>query len=407
MVALTALPMSALTVERRTLLERERAAREEVDGALRAKDEFLAILSHELRNPLAAISTAAAVLDGAKPPPGEVPGLVASIRRQSQHLARLIDDLLDLGRMTANKLKLRTEPVDLARIVRGAIDAIAAARGLGPKRIELALEPVWIDADPVRITQIVENLVGNALKHTLTSKSIRVAVAARADVAELRVEDDGQGIRPDLLPVVFEPFRQGQQGLDRSTGGLGLGLTLVSRLVELHGGAVEAQSPGVDRGSVFIVRLPRRGEPLGAAARSSRTAPGIAQARLVLIVEDNADARHTLRTLLETLGHEVHEAADGEAAIVAALALEPDVALIDIGLPQLDGYEVARRVRAAGGRMRLVALTGYGQDADVRRAREAGFDVHLLKPAGVDQLRAAIESAPTTGAPRGERASRA
>jgi signal transduction histidine kinase/ActR/RegA family two-component response regulator len=408
MIALTTLPMAALTVERRALLERERAARAEADGALRTKDEFLAILSHELRNPLAAISTAAAVLDTGAPPQADVTRLVASIRRQSQHLARLIDDLLDLGRMTANKLSLRVEPVDLERAVRSAVDALAAARGLAAGRIELELQPAWVNADPVRITQIVENLVGNALKHTPVGKRIRVAVHALDEVAELRVMDEGLGIRPELLPSLFEPFMQGQQGLARSTGGLGLGLTLVRRLAELQGGTVTAWSGGLDRGSEFVVRLPRRAAPIGAAQRASEQSPAPARARRLLIVEDNADARATLRTLLEALGHEVHEAADGEAGVAAALTLQPDVALVDIGLPILDGYEVGRRVRAAGGAMRLIALTGYGRDDDIQRAREAGFDLHLLKPAGVEQLRAAIESEPTIDeavAGKGSRAS--
>jgi signal transduction histidine kinase/ActR/RegA family two-component response regulator len=393
LITLTALPMAALTVDRRALLERERAARAEADVALRTKDEFLAILSHELRNPLAAISTAAAALDTGKPAPGDVARLVASIRRQSQHLARLIDDLLDIGRMTANKLRLRTEPVDLERSVRSAIEAMVAARGLTAGRIELALQPVWIDADPVRITQIVENLVGNALKHTPVGRGIRVVVRPVDDAAELRVIDEGLGIRPELLPSVFEPFMQGQQGLARSTGGLGLGLTLVRRLTELHGGTIEAHSSGTDRGSAFVVRLPRRAMPTGAVALADRQPAPPARARRLLIIEDNADARETLRTLLEALGHEVHEAADGEAGIAAALKLRPDVAFVDIGLPLVDGYEVARRVRAGGGTMRLVALTGYGRDDDIARARAAGFDLHLLKPVGVEQLQAAIEGA--------------
>jgi signal transduction histidine kinase len=391
LIALTALPMAALTVERRVLLERERAAHAEADGALRTKDEFLAILSHELRNPLAAISTAAAVLDTGQPARDDVARLVASIRRQSQHLARLIDDLLDIGRITANRLSLRTEPVDLGCAVRSAVEALADARGLSAGRIALELEAVWIDADPVRVTQIVENLVGNALKHTPTGKAIRVAVRAVDAVAELRVVDEGLGIPPELLPSVFEPFTQGEQGLDRSRGGLGLGLTLVRRLTELHGGTIEVHSRGIDRGSEFVVRFPARAAPIGAVSRAIEPPKPTARARRLLIIEDNADARETLRTLLEAMGHEVHEAADGEAGVAAALALQPDVALIDIGLPLLDGYEVGRRLRAAGSGIRLVALTGYGRDDDIQCALEAGFDLHLLKPAGIEQLRAAID----------------
>jgi signal transduction histidine kinase len=391
LISMTALPMAALTVERRAALARERAARAEANAALRAKDEFLAILSHELRNPLAAISMAAAALDTGAPPRESSARLAASIRRQAQHLARLIDDLLDIGRMTANKLILRKEPVELGDAVRRGVEAIATTRGLAPGRIELTLESVWIDADPVRVTQIMENLLGNALKHTPPGKGIRVIVTDIGAVAELRVEDDGFGIRPELLPNVFEPFTQGEQGLDRSAGGLGLGLTLVRRLVELHGGTILAQSGGVDRGSVFTLRFPSRAAPLGTVAAARHDAPPERPRRL-LVVEDNVDARQTLRTLLETLGHEVHEAADGEAGVAAALERRPDLVFVDIGLPRLDGYEVARRLRQAKLGARLVALTGYGRDDDLKRAREAGFDEHLLKPATLEQLRAAIDA---------------
>jgi signal transduction histidine kinase len=261
LIAMTALPMAALTVERRAALKRERAARAEADAALRAKDEFVAILSHELRNPLAAISMAAAVLDAGVQSRENSERLVTSIRRQARHLARLIDDLLDIGRMTANKLILRTEPLELSAAVRRCVDALATTRGLAPGRIEVDLEAVWIEADPVRVTQIMENLLGNALKHTPAGKRIRVIVRDIGAVAELRVEDEGFGIRPELLPNVFDPFTQGQQGLDRSAGGLGLGLTLVRRLTELHGGTIEARSGGADRGSAFTLRPSCSGPP--------------------------------------------------------------------------------------------------------------------------------------------------
>ncbi len=392
LLSMTALPMAALTVERRAALKRERAARAEADAASRAKDEFLAILSHELRNPLAAISTASAVLEAGPRSRESGERLVASIRRQSQHLGRLIDDLLDIGRLTANKLILRKEPLELGGAVRRCVDTLATTRGLAAGRIELELQAVWIDADPVRITQVLENLLGNALKHTPQDKRIRVIVRDIGAVAELRVEDEGFGIRPELLPNVFDPFTQGQQGLDRSAGGLGLGLTLVRRLTELHAGTIEAQSGGIDRGSTFTLRFPSRSPPLGAVSAASERARSDRPRRL-LVVEDNVDARQTLRTLLETLGHEVHEAADGEAGVAAALERRPDLVFVDIGLPRLDGYEVARRLRAAKLAARLVALTGYGRDDDVQRAREAGFDEHLLKPATLEQLRAAIEAA--------------
>ena len=390
-ISMTALPMAALTVERRAALQRERAARAEADAASRAKDEFLAILSHELRNPLAAISMAAAVLDTGGQSRESSARLIASIRRQAQHLGRLIDDLLDMSRVTVNKLILRKEPLELGGAVRRCVEGIASTRGLSTSRIEVELETVWIDADPVRVTQIMENLLGNALKHTAVGKRIRVTVRDIGAVAELRVEDEGFGIRPELLPNVFEPFTQGQQGLDRSAGGLGLGLTLVRRLTELHNGTIEAHSGGVDKGSAFTLRFPSRAAPAGADAATSEPVRADRPRRL-LVVEDNVDARQTLRILLETLGHEVHEAADGEAGVAAALERRPDLAFVDIGLPRLDGYEVARRLRAAKLGVRLVALTGYGRDDDLQRCREAGFDEHLLKPATLEQLRAAIEA---------------
>jgi signal transduction histidine kinase len=395
LIAMTALPMSALTIERRALLERERAARADADAASRAKDEFVAILSHELRNPLAAISTAAAALDSGADSREHHAPLVASIRRQSQHLARLIDDLLDIGRMTANKLILRREPLELADAVRRCVDSMIAARGLELGRVELALDPVWIDADPVRITQIVENLIGNALKHTPAGKRIQVSVRDIGAVAELSVEDEGLGIRSDLLPRVFDPFTQGQQGLDRSAGGLGLGLTLVRRLTELHGGTIQARSAGAGLGSSFVVRFPSYPAPAEAAVAASEQAPAKRPHRL-LVIEDNADARQTLCALLQALGHEVHEAADGETGVSAALRLRPDLVFVDIGLPRVDGYEVARRLRSAQLSAHMVALTGYGREEDIQRARAAGFDEHLLKPATLEQLCATIEATAVT-----------
>jgi CheY-like chemotaxis protein len=221
-----------------------------------------------------------------------------------------------------------------------------------------------------------------------------VAVRSTGTVAELRVEDEGFGIDAELLPNVFVPFMQGPQGLSRTTGGLGLGLTLVRRLTELHGGTIEAASEGADRGSVFVVRFPSLDPELRTDAASSKDQAETrgSRARRLLVIEDNDDARQTLRLLLETMGHEVHEAGDGEAGVAAALALEPDLVFVDIGLPHIDGYEVARRIRAAKASSRLVALTGYGRDDDVRRGRESGFDDHVLKPATVERLQAAIEA---------------
>ena len=395
LIAMTALPMAALTLERRELLDREHAARVRADAASREKDEFLAILSHELRNPLSAISTAAAALDGGCKGTEDSQRCVGIIQRQTRHLARLLNDLFDIGRVTANRMGLQREFFDLAGAVGHYIRASAGVSGTD--RIILDLQPAWVHADRDRIEQIIANLVGNSIRYTQPDGSIRVSVCVRDGEAVLGVEDEGAGISPEFLPHVFDAFRQGDRGLDRNPGGLGIGLTLVRRFAILHGGSVEARSGGPGRGSAFVVRL-----PLAVPAEAERHAgdtelPAIDE-RLqrrwrLLVIEDNDDARHGLRALLEGEGHEVHEAADGETGVAAALELVPDVALVDIGLPLLDGYEVARRISAGNPGIRLLAVTGYGHDDDVRRAREAGYDAHLLKPVTVDRLRHAIEAA--------------
>jgi signal transduction histidine kinase/ActR/RegA family two-component response regulator len=389
LIAMSALPMAALTAERALLLERERQARREADAASRAKDEFLAILGHELRNPLSAISAAAAVLDQPDGRHGaEWQRWLTIIQRQARHLARLIDDLLDVGRVSLHKMSLRRQPIELAAQVERCVQTLVSREREAATRIDLQLEPAWIDADPDRIDQIVANLVGNALKHTPPGRRIRITVRRAGAEAELRVEDEGAGIPPELLPRIFEPFTQGVQGLERAAGGLGVGLTLVRRLTELHEGTVEAHSGGAGRGSEFIVRL-----PLGTTSRPRAAVPGPggpAPPCRLLIIEDNGDVRVALRVLLESVGQEVYEAADGESGISAASALAPDIVLVDIGLPGLDGYEVARRLRAANPAVGLVALTGYGQPGDHERSSRAGFDAHLVKPVGIERLSAVI-----------------
>jgi CheY-like chemotaxis protein/anti-sigma regulatory factor (Ser/Thr protein kinase) len=251
---------------------------------------------------------------------------------------------------------------------------------------------VWIHADETRMEQVVQNLVGNALKYTRAGGRIHVRVAADGDEAVLEVVDTGIGIPPELLASIFDPFVQGDQDPDRAQGGLGLGLTLVKALTELHGGTVRAESPGPGKGSVFTVRLPRIAAPKPPPGRTA-VSGGPRARRRILVIEDNADAREMLRMLLTLAGHEVHEAADGPAGLVVARTVGPDVALIDVGLPALDGYEVARRLRAAeeGKAMRLIAITGYGQADDRQRARQAGFDAHLTKPVSPERLAAAMD----------------
>jgi two-component system CheB/CheR fusion protein len=372
--------------ERTALFAREQAARQEAEAANRTKDEFLAMLGHELRNPLGAISNAVHVLERLGQPGDATAGARGILARQTLHLSRLMDDLLDIGRVMSAKIVLDRKPTDLYEV---AESAVATFRESGKvERHVVAFEgvPAWIDADATRIDQIVVNLVTNALKFTPAGGAIKVQVTRTAGTAELRVEDDGAGIDPDLLPRVFDLFVQGRPPLDRLQGGLGIGLSLVKRLAELHGGSVEAQSHGQGTGTTVIVRLPAIAPPR--REPEPRAAPEGAAARRVLIVEDNDDARETLRTLLELSNHIVREATDGPGGIEEALRFQPDVAIIDVGLPGLDGYAVARYLRAsAGGKQtRLVALTGYGSSKDALRAREAGFDAHLVKPVDPDRL---------------------
>ena len=371
--------------ERAMLFAREQAARQEAEAANRTKDEFLAMLGHELRNPLGAISNAVHVLERLGQPGDATAGARGILARQTLHLSRLMDDLLDIGRVMSAKIVLDRKPTDLYEVVESAVATLRESGKLERHVVTLGGAPVWIDTDATRIDQIVINLVTNALKFTPAGGSIRVQVTRTAGTAELRVEDNGVGIDPDLLPRVFDLFFQGRPPVERLQGGLGIGLTLVKRIAELHGGSVAAHSHGQGTGTAVIVRLPAIAPPM--TGPEPRALPEGA-ARRVLIVEDNDDARETLRTLLELWHHTVSEAADGPSGIEAALRFQPDVAIIDLGLPGLDGYAVARYLRASAGtkRTRLVALTGYGAPKDERRAREAGFDDHLVKPVDPDRL---------------------
>jgi len=395
-ITLTALMMSALVQERRAALERERAALAEAEAALRSSDAFLAMLSHELRNPLSAIAAAGAAL--------EQPGVASDwnvragqiIRRQTALLKRLIDDLLDVAKITGGKLGLVRRPLDLADAVKSAVESFADS-GVRLPSIELQLDRVSVDADPERLQQVIANLLGNAIKFTPPSGRVRVRTFVEGRDAVLSVEDSGAGIAPDLLPRVFDLFQQGPQGRDRARGGLGVGLALVRQIVEMHGGYVEAHSEGEGRGSIFTVRLPSTSKP-GVAAPQTAPARGAA-ARRILLIEDNADAREALRMVLENLGHDLSEAADGERGVERAIELRPQLAFVDIGLPGIDGFEAARRIRAADPSILLVALTGYGRDEDVAASHAAGFDAHVVKPVNMQQLSALIEelSRPASG----------
>lgn len=385
---------SQAETSRQELLERERVARTAAEDANRGKDEFLAMLGHELRNPLSAISNAIRVIDAVSVAPTPEPQQRAQrvIRRQVDHLARLVDDLLDVARVDGGKVTLEQRKMDLGQSAKHSIATLASAGYLGKHEITVDAQTVWIRGDSTRIEQVITNLVGNAVKYTPVGGHVRVSVRQEDDWAVVEVSDDGVGIEPDLLPYVFELFKQGERALDRSQGGLGIGLTLVRRLVELHHGTVSAQSAGEGEGSTFTVRL-----PVAAAGEmsvpSERSMPS--GACRVLIVEDNEDAREMLRALLEMRGHAVAVASDGPQGVERALQDRPQVAFVDIGLPGFDGFEVARRVRTelTKDETLLVALSGYGSATDRQRSREAGFDLHLIKPVASDALNEVLEDA--------------
>ena len=366
-----------------------RAGEEGLRAANRQKDEFIAMLAHELRNPLAAIALSAELLERTRIDNERARFGVAAIKRQTTHLRKLIDDLLDVARATYGKLSLARRPRDLLE----AAETVAAQYRDQPAnrvRFEVTGEPVWAEADPTRLHQIVDNLLENAIKYG--ARTVSIGVASRGEWAELAVADDGQGIAPDLLAKLFEPFVQGAQSIDRTRGGLGLGLALVKRLATLHGGTLNAESEGAGKGSRFVLRLPRIAAPEAPTPRTS-AASTPRSPRRILVVEDGADTRESLRRLLELEGHQVALAANGPEGLARMAEFQPEVALVDIGLPGLDGYELARSLRAVpgGAGVRLIALTGYGQTRDRDSARAAGFDAHLTKPAAYDELLRAIE----------------
>ena len=381
-------------------LMREIEDRQAAERKSHAKDEFLAMLGHELRNPLSAISSAAALIDM----PGAGPEMASRARqiigRQSQHLSRIVDDLLDLSRAMSGKILLARRPVDMASLVGACLDTFRATGRTTGYRINVDLAPNWVDGDPTRLEQIATNLIDNALKYTPAGGTIDIAIGAEDEEVLLTVSDTGVGIAPDLLPHVFDVFVQGSISLDRAQGGLGIGLSLVRRLVELHGGSVSATSAGGGAGSSFTIRLPRA-EPAVASAPALAPSEHPAGKPAVLLIEDNEDGREMMATMLDVYGYPVLQSADGLDGVAQATSKLPKVALVDIGLPGIDGYEVARRLRANPDTraMRLIALTGYGLADDQRRVLEAGFDMHLVKPVDIAQLLGALgEPAPLPAA---------
>jgi PAS domain S-box-containing protein len=365
------------------LLAEAQAARHEAEAATRARDEFLAMLGHELRNPLGAIASALSLirLVGRNDSPPATRALDV-MSRQVSHLSRYMDDLLDAARVMGGKVSLVRGPLDLgAEAERAAATIEATVPG---RKVVRTCESVWVDADVTRIEQIVVNLLSNALKFTTADDTVELRVTTEQDTAVLTVTDTGAGIAPELLPRVFDLFVQAGTSPHRSQGGLGIGLTLVRKLVELHGGSVEAGSAGSGQGSTFIVRLPCVCAPAATPEPTWRDVQPRARRR-ILVIDDDADGRDMIAAHLRLGGHDIQEAADGVSGIESAQRYHPEIAIIDIGLPGADGYAVARALRNEGQTIPLVALTGYGQPEDRQRARKAGFDSHLTKP--VDPLR--------------------
>jgi len=371
----------------RDITQRKRAE-EALRAADRAKDEFLAMLGHELRNPLGALASAIRILDLPESSPDHVTRARAIIDRQIEQLSHLVDDLVDASRLTSAKMRLSRQALDLSQVVKETIEVLRTRGLLDNHQLTFEESQVWIDADETRIEQIVTNLIGNALKFTPPEGAITVSVRSEGQDALLAVKDTGVGISADVLPTIFDLFVQGKRSLDRSQGGLGIGLTLVRRLVELHGGTVQAASDGSGMGSTFTVRLPAIPAPNATAREQISVVPTKCKPRRVLVVEDNEDMRETLGILLTEDGHEVHLANDGPSGLKAALTFRPDIGLLDVGLPGFDGYALARSIRAhdKGDQIYLVALTGYGLPEDRLRSKEAGFDELVLKPLDVKQL---------------------
>jgi signal transduction histidine kinase len=376
-----------ITDRKRTEQRLQERERELADGA-RRKDEFLATLAHELRNPLAPIRNSLALLQLAAAGNGGLTQVHEMLERQVNNMVRLVDDLMDVSRITRDLIELRREPVELADIVTAAVETAKPIVEAGKHELTVNVpsEPLILEADPVRLTQALANLLNNAAKYTERGGQIWLSARREGARVVVSVRDTGVGIPTAMLPKVFELFTQLDRTYSRTQGGLGIGLTLVKRLVEMHGGEVEAYSEGPGRGSEFVVRLPlASGPPI---AHVSTTPEAAVMQRRILVVDDNRDAADSLGMLLQVQGADVHVVHDGPAALAALPTYRPSVVLLDIGMPGMDGYEVARRMRQQlnGEEVTLIALTGWGQDQDRRLSEEAGIDFHLIKPIDYEAL---------------------
>jgi PAS domain S-box-containing protein len=384
--------LSIEDITERSRLERQTREQAEALADLhRRKDEFLAMLSHELRNPLSPILNAVHLL---KVQPDESPLQVQArtvIERQVGQLTALINDLLEISRISTGRIQLHLERLDIRGVVNLAVESVQPLIARRKHQLSLSVpsEPVWLQADPARLEQVVVNLLNNAAKYTDEGGRIRLTVQQEGDQVVLRVRDSGVGIAGDLLPRIFDLFAQADRSLDRSQGGLGIGLSLAQRLVELHRGTIEAHSEGLGKGSEFSVRFPvLLSEAVQLPAASTETVEQPEPAGRVLVVDDSVDAADTIALILEVSGYEVRTAYTAQTALEAAIAYRPTIVLLDIGLPDMDGYEVARRLRQHPEmkQVQLVALTGYGQQSDRQLSEEAGFDYHMVKPIDPEKL---------------------
>ena len=393
-VLLTMADLCSQALERAKLYAAERAARANAESASRSKDEFLAMLGHELRNPLAPISTAVQLL--------KLRGDERSVRerevieRQVSHISKLVDDLLDVSRVARGLVSISRVPIQLPDVLSKAVEMASPLVEQREQHLEVSVPPAGLamSADPLRLAQVVANLLANAAKFTPPGGHIWLSATRESGQAVIRVRDDGEGIGSDLLPHVFDLFVQGRQTLARSKGGLGLGLALVKSFITLHGGTVTAASQGPGRGSEFVVRIPALAAVEPPPRERPEAPPRVVQGgRRILVVDDNEDAREMVAEFLSALGHEVEVAQDGPEALRRLLIFPADAAILDLGLPVMDGFEVARRVseQQAGHRPRLIALTGYGREQDIAQSRAAGFDVHLVKPVDMSALIAALD----------------
>jgi CheY-like chemotaxis protein/two-component sensor histidine kinase len=371
----------------------EKRKADALEVADRQKNEFLAMLAHELRNPLAPIGNGLQLLTE----PGiDVKETAELMQRQFFHLVRLVDDLLDVSRIITGKLTFRKEPVELVAIINRAVEETQPAIDSRGHELILTLpaRPLIVDADAHRLSQVISNLLVNAGKYTDKPSQIRLLLERQGNEAVLRVIDSGDGIEPALLPKIFNLFVQADHSLARSQGGLGIGLTVVKRIVEMHGGNVTALSVGKGQGSEFVVRLPLSKAASAATKPAGGGHKSDAPKRSILVVDDNVDAAMTITSLLKAWGHDVRTAFNGPSALAAVQNHRPEIILLDIGLPGMSGYDVARSLRAEPSSRGVIiaALTGYGQDSDLERSVEAGFDYHITKPADPDILESLLTS---------------